>query len=160
MTDQFVHDTTLRNKVIGIWEFFRTLGPPPPTSKREIDSVEKATFKEVDSLIIVIKKDCDKIKARGGKLLFVKIPSSGPMRFGENMAFPRDKYWDKLLATTECQGIHFADYPTLSHFECPELSHLSPPDAISFTKTIIKIMQEKGWKFPKAGSGITKVSSL
>ena len=160
MTDQFVHDTTLRNKVIGIWEFFRTLGPPPPTSPQQIDSIEKATLKEVDSILVLVKRDCDKITARGGNILFLRTPGSGPMRFGEDMAFPRNKYWDKLLATTGLPGIHFADYQALSHFECPELSHLSLRDAVIYTKAIIDIMKEKGWKFPQAGTNIPKVPAL
>ena len=69
---------------------------------------------------------------------------------GENMGYPKEKYWDRILAITNCPGIHFADYPAIAHFICPEFSHLSQPDAILFTKDFIRILQEeKGWKFSK-----------
>jgi hypothetical protein len=66
---------------------------------------------------------------------------------GEKMGFPREKYWDRLLAYTGCAGIHYADYPDLDHFICPEDSHLKRADAAIFTQKIIQILeQEKGWK--------------
>jgi hypothetical protein len=61
------------------------------------------------------------------------------------MAFPREKFWDKLLAVTECEGIHFEDYDEIAHYQCPEFSHLSVPQAVSFTKSFINILQDKGW---------------
>ena len=65
------------------------------------------------------------------------------------MGLPREKYLNRLLEITRSTGIHFADYPALDHFICPEFSHLSQPDAIVFTREFIRILQEeKGWKFP------------
>ena len=41
-------------------------------------------------------------------------------------------------------------YAAIAGFICPELSHLTPADAVLFTKAFIKILhEEKGWKFPK-----------
>ncbi len=63
------------------------------------------------------------------------------------MGFPRDKYWERLLTESQSPGIHFLDYPAIAHFECPELSHLSRPQAIEFTKHFIEILEkDKGWK--------------
>ncbi|MBK8496241.1 MAG: hypothetical protein IPL50_15430 [Chitinophagaceae bacterium] len=54
------------------------------------------------------------------------------------------------MKTTNSPGIHFADYPAIANFQCPEFSHLSQPDAVIFTKHFIKILTaEKGWKFSK-----------
>jgi hypothetical protein len=69
---------------------------------------------------------------------------------GENKGFPREKYWERILTTTNTAGVYFADYPAIDHFACPEFSHLSPADAIVFTKNFIRILsEEKGWKFQK-----------
>lgn len=139
MTERFVADTVQQNQVKGIWEFFRKISKEPPASGSKLDSI-----------LSVVKTSTDKIKARGGVVLFVRTPSSGPFLMGEKMGFPREKYWDRLLSFTGCTGIHFADYPAIAHFECPEFSHLSQPDAIIFTNHFINIVsQEKGWKFPK-----------
>lgn len=137
MTEKFLRDTSLQNQVKDIWEFFRKIDKSPPI-----------TSGATDSIIASVKLACDKIKARGGQVIFLRTPSSGPFLFGENMGFPRTKFWDKLLAVTGCQGVHFADYPAIAHFQCPEFSHLAPRQAISFTRTFIEILKEKGWKFP------------
>ena len=139
MTDKFSADTNLQNKVKNIWDGFRKASKDPPASGAKLDSMLNRA-----------KIAVDKIKARGGQVLFVRTPSSGPFLMGENMGFPREKYWNRLLATSNCPGIHFADYPAIANFVCPELSHLSQPDAIVFTKNFIKILsEEKGWKFLK-----------
>ncbi|NJO24506.1 MAG: hypothetical protein HC867_00140 [Bacteroidia bacterium] len=138
MSDKFVADTTVQNKVKAIWSFFAEMGKsmPPLTEEAITGTLKRA------------KASTDKIKARGGQVLFVRTPVSGPMAIGEEMGFPREKFWNRLLTFTECPGIHFKDYPAIDHFVCPEWSHLSPQDAIVFTKQFIDILEkEKGWKF-------------
>jgi len=137
MTDRFERDTNLQNQVSGIWKLFGKMAQgAPPMPDDELNAIFQST-----------KVDIDKIKARGGEVLFLRPPSSGPALMGEKMGFPREKYWDRLLAYTGCPGIHYADYPAMDHFICPEDSHLKRPDAAVFTAQIIQIIeQEKGWK--------------
>lgn len=138
MMDKFVQDTNLQKQVTGIWMFFRSISKEPPASGQKLDS-----------FFTTIKSDCDKIKARGGQVLFVRTPSSGPYWMGEQQGFPREKYWDRLLQFTGCPGVHFKDYPAIDHFICPEWSHLKPADGIVFTENLVRILeQDKGWKFP------------
>jgi len=141
MTPAFLADTVQRNKVKGIWHFFASMSKKaPPMPESELD----AFFKSV-------KNATNKIKARGGEVLFVRTPSSGPYLKGENIVFPREKYWDRLLAETQCTGIHFMDYPAIAHFNCPEFSHLQLKDAVTFTKEFIKILNTvDGWKITPA----------
>ena len=139
MTDEFSADTVEQNKVKAIWDVFRQMSKDPPASGAKLDSILNS-----------VKLAVDKIKARGGEVLFVRTPSSGPYySMGESKAFPREKYWDRVLAVTNCTGIHFKDYPPIADFICPEFSHLSRADAIVFTKNLINILQEKGWVFPQ-----------
>ena len=139
MTDKFSADTVEQNKVKAIWDGFRKMSKDPPASGGKLDSI-----------LTRVKLAVDKIKARGGQVLFVRTPSSGAYLMGEKMGFPREKYWDRILSVTNCPGIHFADYPAIDHFICPEFSHLSLQDGVVFTKNFIKILsEEKGWKFPK-----------
>ena len=137
MTGEFSADTVEQNKVKAIWDTFRQMSKDPPASGAKLDSI-----------LNQVKLAVDKIKARGGDVLFVRTPSSGPYySMGESKAFPREKYWDRLLDTTKCPGIHFKDYPAIADFICPEFSHLSQPDAVVFTKHFIEILKEKGWTF-------------
>lgn len=137
MTARFLADTSLQNKVKGIWDFFIKMTMEPP-----------ATGKKLDSVIQLIKTDVDKIQSRGGEVIFVRTPSSGKVWQYESRDFPRVVYWDKLLAATGCKGIYYKDYPAIAQFECPESSHLSPEQAIVFTKNLIRILkEEKSWTF-------------
>jgi hypothetical protein len=136
MHDRFVKDTNLQNQVRMIWASLgRALNVPPPTGSK------------LDSIFAGVKADVDKIKSRGGQVLFVRTPSSGPFLVGESQGYPREKYWDRLLAVTDCPGVHFLDHKSMSNFQCPEFSHLTPADAVVYTKDLAKRMEEKGWKF-------------
>ena len=140
MTDRFLTDTIVQNQVKGLWDFYRKTGKEPPADQHKADSI-----------IATVKTNIDKIKSRGGQIIFVRTPSSGPFLMGEKMAYPREKYWDRLLSATGIPGIHFEDYQAIAHFVCPEFSHLKQADAVVFTKNIIKILErEKGWKFVKS----------
>ncbi len=137
MTPRFEADTNLQNRVKAIWAY--------GASRRG----EPLTLFQQDSIISNVKKNTDKIKARGGQIVFVRTPSSGPFVEGEKKGFPRENYWNKLLSVTDCPGIHYEDYPATAHFQCPEFSHLKPSDAIIWTKNLIQILEaEKGWHFP------------
>jgi len=144
MTEAFVADTNQQNIVRGVWKFLGdNAREAPPTGGK------------LDTILNTVKTAVDKIRARGGQVIFVRTPSSGPFLMGENMGFPREKYWDQILKVTGSPGIHFADYPVIDHFHCPEFSHLSMPDAVVFTKEFIRILnQEKGWAFAKLPAAV------
>jgi hypothetical protein len=97
-----------------------------------------------------VKNAVGRIRARGGQVLFVRTPASGAVLMGELRGFPRKAYWDRLLATTGCPGVYFADCPATAHLYCPEWSHLSPADAVVYTKNLVQILQGgMGWHFEK-----------
>lgn len=149
MTERFVADTNLQNQVRRVWSSLSVPPKGPPPSKEQVNA-------GIQAKVQLIKQDIDKLRARGVQLIFVRTPSSGPMRMGEQMGFPREQYWDRILKETGSDGIHFLDYPELSRFECPEFSHLSPKDAITFTQHVARILSnEKGWKFPNMPRSLT-----
>ncbi|CAN5256082.1 hypothetical protein BH09BAC2_BH09BAC2_00280 [soil metagenome] len=132
MMDSFIADTVSQNHVKAIWEFYEKRNKELPASGNKLDSFFTA-----------IKASCDKIKARGGKVLFLRTPSSGYYWDIETRNFPREKYWNQLLAYTNCPGIHFKDYYSTASLICPETSHLGYEQAIYFTKSFIQILDEK-----------------
>ena len=95
------------------------------------------------NIINSVAKSVNQIKARGGQVVFVRFPSSNPVRNAEKQAYPRELYWDRLLKETGVTGIHFEDYPELSRYVCPDWSHLSPADARTFTKDLTRIIETK-----------------
>jgi len=142
MSPDFVADTNQQVVVRNVWAggLNRAKNGPPPAHGAALDSILNS-----------VKNLVDKIKARGGEVIFVRTPSSGPMREAEMQGFPRTQYWDKLLDVTGCPGIYFEDYPATAHFVCPEWSHLKPSDAVIYTKTLIPALREKGWSLNKSG---------
>lgn len=142
MTPMFVADTNLQRKQINAWIQLGALDKRPAIKG---DSL-LAVFKE-------IKTSVDKIRSRGGQVIFVRTPSSGGYWETEQVVYPRTEYWDALLTYTNAPGIHFIDYPETASFICPEWSHLSPKDAITYTHHLVRIVQEKGWVFPKKITG-------
>ncbi len=137
MRPAFVADTNQHNQVRAIWACIQWGREGPP-----IDGAP------LDSLLETVKNAIDKIKARGGKVVFVRTPSTGAYWADEQQGFPREKYWDKLLAYTNTPGIHFMDDPATDHYDCPEYSHLVPADAVDYTRQLIRILHDlHGWKF-------------
>jgi len=78
-----------------------------------------------------------KLRARGGKIVFVRFPHSGGLKALEDRDTPRAQTWDPLLKATAAPGIHYEDFHELRGFTCPEWSHLSAGDSVEFTKRLV-----------------------
>jgi hypothetical protein len=144
MTAEFVADTNQHNQVKGIWMLLRG-DPTPPMSGKPLDDVMAS-----------VKGDVDKIKARGGDVIFTRTPSNGFFLEAEHHMYPRERYWDRLLKETGCKGIYYSDYPATAGLVCPELSHLTPKDAIAYTQSLVSIIgKETGWIHAKTASNIS-----
>jgi len=134
MTDDFLADTAMRNQMKRIW----ILNGGPPNQK----GVGGDTLGRI---ISQVKTAVAKIHARGGKVIFVRTPTSGTLLDGEKKKYPRNLYWERLLAETKSGGIHYEDYPAIAHFNCPEWSHLTPADGKVFTSELAGILAGKNW---------------
>lgn len=141
LTPMFMNDVRLQQWQIENWKRVGIMSKAP-SMKRDALEIFLDQFKEA----------IDKIKSRGGQVIFVRPPSSGGFLEMEKATYPRPAYWEVLLKYTGTPGIHYSDYAETSHFVCPEWSHLSPQDAATYTQQLVKILQEeKGWKFSKSG---------
>ena len=127
MSPQFLADTSIQHRVQNIWLFVMDMAKHAPPPKQD----------PIAPIVTATKAAVDKIRARGGEVVFIRTPSSGVMGGVEQHVFPRERCWDPLLAATQCKGIFYTDYPATSHFICPEWSHLAPQDAITYTKALI-----------------------
>ena len=126
MKERMIQDTTFANSVIDVWKFLFSALPPPD---------KKSTME-------FFMKDLEKFKARGGKVILLRCPSSGGVRMGESKGIPRKEFWDDLVQKTGEPAYHFEDYEQLNQFFCPEWSHLSGPDAKVFTTELVKILMK------------------
>jgi len=113
---------------------------PPPAEARRI---EKEQIERMARAVATLR-------ARGVKVLFVRMPSSGPYLAYENREYPRQRSWGALLAATAAPGIHFEDYPQLQGYYLPEWSHTTRAEGERFTAALYEIIQREFWG-PEAG---------
>jgi hypothetical protein len=152
MWSKLVADTAYAQRVRGIWlGFSARTGPLMRPADYASKKAEALTGKfqplppplqvspaERDSFFMEIKSWADKLRARGGKIVFIRPPSAGMLFELEEQSFPRTETWDKLLEKTGVPGIHFKDCPDLQGFELPEWSHLRAEHTVPFTKALAK----------------------
>jgi hypothetical protein len=110
--------------------------PPPPTYIPKEQFVAKMT-KAIEDRFRDTIAAVEKIRARGGKIVFVRLPHSGGLKALEDRDAPRAHTWDPLLKRTGAPGIYYSDFPELATFNCPEWSHLSAGDSVEFTKRLV-----------------------
>lgn len=75
-------------------------------------------------------------RARGGRVIFVRMPISQERWRLERQITPPEKYWNRFVNKLNVESIHFADYPDLSNFKLPDTSHLDMRDKPVFTRSL------------------------
>lgn len=89
------------------------------------------------------KAAVDKIRARGGEVVFVRPPSAPQLRVNEEAQVPKAKGWDVLLRNTHSVGVHFDDLPaSVRGLTLPEWSHLDRRCATVFTDAYVRRLTE------------------
>lgn len=128
-------DPAFRDHVRAIWMAFN---PPPPPDPVQADAEREG---ERHRTLWRSFAAVERIRARGGRVIYVLFPSDGPLRDLEEKGFPRPRFWDALLAATGVPGIHYRDHRELSRFHCPEWSHLSAADSVEFTRRLVPLLK-------------------
>jgi len=108
---------------------------PPP------EEALKTEKEQIDLNVKVVAK----LRARGVKVLFVRLPSSGAYLEFEKRYFPRVRTWDALLTASGAPGIHFEDYPELQGYNLPEWSHVAHNQTDRLTAALYGIIQRDFW---------------
>jgi hypothetical protein len=109
----------------------------------EGDVVKAETIAKV---IARTKLDVERIRARGGEVVWIRPPSNGPLFQIEHRRFPREITWDPMMRETGSFGVHFLDYPPMQRLETPDWSHLSPSAALEFTDLYVgALLKNVAW---------------
>jgi len=128
MEPVFLKDTAQQHQVQQVWAGLLEAGRNAPPPKEN----------PVPIVLARAKAAVDKIRARGGDVVFVRPPSSGPYLAAEQHVFVRSVFWDGLLKATNCKGYYYSDDPATSQLQCIEWSHLTPAQAKQYTIALIK----------------------
>lgn len=130
---QVWEDPVLNQATKDRWHALLTSIPPPPPDAPPFDA--KIFFG-------ALKPDVDRLRARGGDVVFVRSPSSGFFADVEAQAFPRAVFWDEIASNLEAGTIHFADNPSLQGFDTPEWSHLRADHRAPFTRALVPLVEQ------------------
>ena len=132
-------ESPLAKRIQQLWIPLMTPPPPPPHMTEE--EFRAAFVASVQSDLDRTRLAVDRIRGRGGRVVFIRFPSTEGVRAVENKFAPRAAFWDRLIETSGTLGIHFEDYPELSDFRCPEWSHLTSEDASEFSRRLMPILE-------------------
>ena len=139
MTEQCARPGELQRTIQQIWLPLFTPPPPPAYIPPDIFAAKMQaamTNRFRDTVAAV-----ENLRARGGRIVFVRFPHSGELKTLEDSRTPRARTWDALLKETKAPGIYYSDFPELSDFSCPEWSHLSAGDSVEFTRRLVPHLQ-------------------
>jgi len=92
-----------------------------------------------------------RIEARGGRVIFVAMPTSGLVRDIDERKFPRSLYWDRFSAMVPTWSVRSSDVPALARFVCPDGSHLDMRDQLDFTRALVRALPKDNLN--ETGSG-------
>jgi len=109
--------------------------PPPPPDQWLAEALEIIPLAE-------------RIEARGGKVAFVRMPTSYNHWKYDEQYYPKREYWDRFAARCGRVAIHFQDVPELRGFRCPDSSHLDQRDAPAFTIALCGELVRRGFLDP------------
>lgn len=119
------------------------------TVKRKVASFPEtepkitADFKKgVRELQMIVKK----IQRNGGRVILLRLPSSGAVWEAEQREKPREIFWKYLEDNTSAECIHFADYSSLAEYNLPDGSHMDYRDASGFTRDVCQIIFDRKTK--------------
>jgi len=128
-------NSVLARRIQQIWIPLFTPPPPPGYVPKDVffAQMDKAIEERFRDITVAVEK----IRARGGKIVFVRFPNSGGLKALEDHDTPREKMWEPLLKMTRAPGIYYSDFPDLAGFNCPEWSHLSAGDSVEFSKRLV-----------------------
>jgi hypothetical protein len=86
----------------------------------------------------------EQLRARGGDVVFIRMPGSGKYLEHDLAANYRELTWDPMAEGFGAVAINTMDYPELSsELEIPEWSHLSRKSQDDFSRRIIAVLEQR-----------------
>ena len=83
------------------------------------------------------------IEARGGRVVFVRLPTSGPHWRIDERKYPRSAYWNQLGTSLGLDTLHFQDVPALAALQLPDSSHVDQRDRGLLTSALLDALESR-----------------
>lgn len=131
---QFSEDDLAQMQSSGAWAFIG-----------RVEAEERRRRENWLAGIAAFNEAIETINARGGQVILVRLPTSGPLEQAEEEHFPRDQFWDEMARRLPAIAVlHYQDYPALSAFATPDGNHLDFRDAPRFTSILFDLLEQEG----------------
>ena len=108
----------------------------PDEAEVDVYALTPAAGAELDRLVERFAAAVRALRRRGARVVLAHLPVNGRAAESEDRAMPRRRYWDRLVAATGAEAIHFQDSRALAKFTCPDGEHLDASDAVTFTEAL------------------------
>jgi hypothetical protein len=147
MWPRVITDLQLRDATRNTWMGLVNFALPPVTP--EI----------LDVVIRDAVRDVQRIRARGGEVVFIRPPSDGALLAAERKRLSKADGWDRLLRETGAVGVHWEEHASMQGLDVPEWSHLTRESATRFTRAYVGVLmgdvpwlrsRVNGWKAVRA----------
>lgn len=84
----------------------------------------------------------DAIRRRGGRVVFVRMPTCDERWASDEARYPKASFWDRFAAITHATAVHFTELP--DQFACPDTSHIDSKDGPRFTADLLDLLAARG----------------
>jgi len=121
-------------QILAFWMVGLSRPPEPPERMTEMAESAVAFFAPL----------VEKLQARGGDVVFIRMPGSGTYLEHDQKTKYRKLTWGPMAAGFGALSINTLDYPGLSsELEIPEWSHLSRASQDVFSRRIVPLIEER-----------------
>lgn len=95
---------------------------------------------QMDDFLAELSKSVQTIQERGGRVVFLAMPATGPVRAAESLRYPASAYWNRLSALPATLCLNPMDSFPDSALECADFCHLDQPVAAKFSAHLGKLL--------------------
>jgi hypothetical protein len=106
--------------------------------RQKVSAVTRVDNRQFLQESLGVRRMVAAIRNRGGKVIFVKMPTSGMVEEIESRQFPRHEFWVPFLQLVGAPGIWTPDWLGAFSVKTPDGSHLDFRDQIHFTRILIR----------------------
>ena len=84
----------------------------------------------------------ERYRDRGGKMAFVRMPSSRLIWEIAEHRTPRAQFWDRFADLSPVPTFHFLDYPAMGGVPLPDGSHVDVRNKVRFTREFARMLKD------------------
>jgi hypothetical protein len=114
-------------------QFQKTLQSASADDARLANSNWRTLAKDAQEIDAMVQR----LRSRGGDVVFLRAPSTGTRWLREEESYPRTDNWDHFARLTSAPCVHFQDVPEMRALVCPDDSHLDYRDSPQFTRALL-----------------------